>query len=297
MGRQFDRAGAGAAVFDAAARVTGRDVRALCFTGPAREQTLTQNAQLAVFTCNAAALALLTDAGTEPVCALGHSVGELNALHAAGVVDLDDGLRLVAARGALMGAIREPGAMLAVLGLDLDAVSALCDQAAQATGLPLVPALLNGSANIVASGAVAAVDLLETLAADSGALKVTRLVVSHAFHSPLMAGAVAAWRDIVAAVELREPRIPVLLNTTGRTARDVDDIRTALVDQLTGPVRWVEDVVAAQATGATGLVEAGDSKVLTGLARTIAPDLPTLTLSDPRAVRRLRETAPAEVGR
>lgn len=290
MGRQFDRAGAGAAaVFDAAERVTGRDVRALCFTGPAREQTLTQNAQLAVFTCNAAALALLEESGVEPVCALGHSVGELNALHAAGVLDLDDALRLVAARGAIMGAVREPGTMLAVLGLELDVVSALCDQAAQATGLPLVAALRNGAVNIVASGAVAAVEELERLAAAAGALKVTRLVVSHAFHSPLMSGAVAAWRDVVTATELRAPRIPVLLNTTGREARDVEDIRAALVDQLTGPVRWVEDVLAAQASGAVELVEAGDSKVLTGLARTIAPALATQTMSDPRMVRRLRQ--------
>jgi [acyl-carrier-protein] S-malonyltransferase len=104
-----------------------------------------------------------------------------------------------------------------------------------------------------------------------------------------MSGAVAAWRDVVTATELRAPRIPVLLNTTGREARDVEDIRAALVDQLTGPVRWVEDVLAAQASGAVELVEAGDSKVLTGLARTIAPALATQTMSDPRMVRRLRQ--------
>jgi [acyl-carrier-protein] S-malonyltransferase len=290
MGRHLERGAPGAAVFDVASEVTGRDVRALCFTGPAAVQTRTENAQVAVFTCNAAALALLRDAGAEPVVALGHSVGELNALHAAGVLDLDEAVRLVAARGALMGAITRPGAMLAVLGLDLPTVVALCEQARATAGAPVVAALLNGPANVVASGAVEAVEALTPLVLAAGAVKATQLVVSHAFHSPLMADAVDAWRDVVAAVPLAPPRIPVLLNTTGRAAAGVDDIRAALVDQLTGPVRWVEDVRAAVSAGARGFVEAGDSKVLGGLVRAIDPQLPTWTMNDPRTVRRLRET-------
>jgi [acyl-carrier-protein] S-malonyltransferase len=295
MGRWMERTSpAASAVFDVAAEVLGRDVRSLCFTGPARELTLTQHAQVAVFTCNAAAAALLAAEGFVPRLAVGHSVGELSALVAAGVVELEDGLRLVAARGELMGRIRAPGTMAAVIGLGLEPVRKLCEQASHA-GEPVVPALLNGFENVVVSGDVDAVERCETLATEAGARKVTRLVVSSAFHSPLMAEAVAEWSEVVAAAPLREPRIPVLLNTTGAVATGVADVRTALVDQLTGPVRWVEDVRAAAALLGEGdlFMEAGDSKVLSTLVRAIEPDVPTMTLHDPKTLRRLRGETPA----
>jgi [acyl-carrier-protein] S-malonyltransferase len=295
MGRWLERTSAAAsAVFDVAAQVLGRDVRRLCFTGPARELTLTQHAQVAVFTCNEAAAALLRAEGFDAKLAVGHSVGELNALVAAGVLPLEDGLRLVAARGELMGRIDAPGTMSAVIGLGLDAVRELCARAT-IQGSTVVPALVNGPENVVVSGDLDAVDRCETLAAEAGARKVTRLVVSSAFHSPLMAEAVAEWSEVVAAAPLREPRVPVVLNTTGAVARGADDVRAALVDQLTGPVRWVEDVRAAAALLGEGdlLVEAGDSKVLTTLVRGIVPELPTMTLHDPKALRRLRGETPA----
>jgi [acyl-carrier-protein] S-malonyltransferase len=301
MGRWMERSSPAASeVFDVASRVLARDVRALCFSGPARELTLTQNAQVAVFTSNAAAAALLAVEGFDARLAVGHSVGELNALVAGGVLTLEDGLRLVAARGELMGRIEAPGTMSALIGLDLDAVRDLCEAASDGTGGAgtVVPALLNGPRNVVVSGDVAAVERCEAMAGEAGARKVTRLVVSSAFHSPLMAGAVAEWSAVVAAAPLQEPRIPVVLNTTGAVATGAGDIRKALVDQLTGPVRWVEDVRAAAAALPTGhgagmLVEAGDSKVLTTLVRGIDPDLPTMTMHDPKMLRRLRGETPA----
>jgi [acyl-carrier-protein] S-malonyltransferase len=307
MGRWMERTSAAASeVFDVAARVLGRDVRTLCFSGPARELTLTQHAQVAVFTCNAAAVALLAAEGFEAKLAVGHSVGELNALVAAGVLPFEDGLRLVAARGELMGRITAPGTMSAVIGLGLEAVRELCARATiagQADDPPthpahrsvVVPALLNGPENVVVSGDLDAVDRCETLAGEAGARKVTRLVVSSAFHSPLMAEAVAEWAEVVATAPLRDPRIPVVLNTTGALATGADDVRRALVDQLTGPVRWVEDVRVAASLLGDGdlLLEAGDSKVLTTLVRGIEPDLATMTLHDPKSLRRLRGEKPA----
>ncbi len=305
MGRWMERSSPAASeVFDVATEVLGRDVRALCFSGPARALTLTQHAQVAVFTTNAAAAALLEAEGFDARLALGHSVGELNALVAAGALTLEDGLRLVALRGELMGRIRAPGTMSAVLGLDPDVVRGLCARATdegRANDPPtpaaersvVVPALLNGPQNVVVSGDVAAVERCEALAAEAGARKVTRLVVSSAFHSPLMAEAVAEWSAVVAAAPLREPRLPLVLNTTGAVAAGVDDVRRALVDQLTGPVRWVESVHAAVAAGAGTLVEAGDSKVLSALARVIDPDVATMTMHDPKMLRRLRGETPA----
>jgi [acyl-carrier-protein] S-malonyltransferase len=300
MGRWMERASPAAAeVFDVAAGVLERDVRALCFTGPARELTLTRNAQVAVFTVNAAAAAVLAAEGFETRLAMGHSVGELNALVAAGVLSLADGLRLVAARGDLMGRVTVPGTMAALVGADLDTVRGLC-VAASGAGT-VVPALLNGPRNVVVSGDADAVERCVALAGAAGAHTVTRLVVGGAFHSPLMGPAVARWSAVVAAAPLREPRIPVVLNTTGAVATGVDDVRRALVDQLTGQVRWVDDVRAAARvlrglSGGDGtglLVEAGDSKVLTALVRGVEPGLPTMTMHDPKTLRRLGGGTPA----
>jgi [acyl-carrier-protein] S-malonyltransferase len=284
MGRLIERSSAAASeVFDTADGVLERDVRKLCFSGPTRELTLTQNAQVAIFTSNAAALAKLREEGHSPGLSLGHSVGELNALCAAGVLSLEDGLRLVAKRGELMGRIETPGTMSSILGLMWDDVTALCDSMSEV----VVPALINGPENVVVSGSVAGVEQLEQLALEAGARKATRLTVSNAFHSPLMAEAVAEWSSVVAAASFGEPRFPVVLNTTGAIATDAQDARQALVDQLTGPVRWVEDVRAAAAAGVGLLVEAGDSKVLTALVRAIEPELATLTMHDPRALKKL----------
>jgi [acyl-carrier-protein] S-malonyltransferase len=292
MGRVAERSSpAAAAVFDAADSVLTRDVRRLCFAGPTRELTLTQNAQVAIFTCNAAFAALLAEHGHEPVVVLGHSVGELNALVAAGVLSLEDGLKLVAARGELMGRITTPGAMSSVLGLGPDRVRELCDQVS-VPDRPVVAALINAPENVVVSGATEAVEALEPLALAAGARKATRLTVSSAFHSPLMAEAVEQWAQVVGGARFEQPRIPVVLNTTGALARDADDIRQALVDQLTGPVRWVEDVRVAASAGARMLVESGDSKALAAMVRAIDPGLPTVTLHDPRAIRRVREGHP-----
>jgi [acyl-carrier-protein] S-malonyltransferase len=178
--------------------------------------------------------------------------------------------------------------MAAVLGLSPDAVRGICERLSGADpDHPVVAALLNGPENVVVSGAVQGVEAAERLAAEAGARKVTRLTVSSAFHSPLMAEAVAEWRAVVAGAQLREPGFPVVLNTTGAVATGADDARQALVDQLTGPVRWMEGVRAAVAAGADLMVEAGDSKVLSALVRAIDPGLPCLAMHDPRALRRL----------
>lgn len=294
MGRVLERGSkAAAAVFDTADAVLERDVRGLCFRGPTPELTLTQHAQVAIFTSNAAALAALREAGHQPQVAMGHSVGELNALVAAGVLSLEDGLRLVAARGALMGRIETPGTMASVLGLRYEQVEELCRRSPRT----VVAALVNGPENIVVSGAVEGVEEVGRLATEAGARKVTRLTVSSAFHSPLMAEAVPEWRTVVEAATFNEPAFPVVLNTTGAPATGADDVRQALVDQLTGPVRWVEDVRAAVALGVDLMVEAGDSKVLTALVRAIDPDLGCVTMHDPRALRKLGTDHPVDAVR
>lgn len=285
---------AAAPVWDAADALLDVDVRALCARGPAPVLVATENAQPVVTVCGAAALAVLRDAGLEPAVVAGHSVGEIAALHAAGVLDLAATLRLVTARAALMGAITTPGAMLAVLGLPVAAVEELAAEAA-GPGEPLVVGLENAPGHVVVSGAPAAVERCAALAPARGASRTAPLAVSGAFHSPLMAPAVAEWADVVAAQPFAAPRCPVVPNTTGRPTRDPDELRAALVDQLTGRVRWAATTAALGALGVR-CVEAGDSKALTGLARAAEPPLPCVSMSDPTALRRLGARAPARAG-
>ncbi|MGI5274490.1 ACP S-malonyltransferase [Nonomuraea sp. CA-218870] len=268
-----------------------RPISPLCARGPLDRLVSTEHAQVAVTACNLAALAVLTEEGYEPAIVAGHSVGELTALHAAGALTLAATVRLVETRSRLMAeagrgegpAVR--GGMRAVMGLPVERVEELAEAAA-APGEPAVVALENAPGHVVVSGAVAALDRLERLAAD--ATKIVPLKVGDAYHSPLMAAAVPAWAAAVAVAEMREPRVPVVPNVSGEPTTDPGTLRQALVAQLTGRVRWTRTVGAIDAV-APG-VEVGDSKVLAGLSRRAGARC--LSLADPATLRRLaREVA------
>jgi [acyl-carrier-protein] S-malonyltransferase len=179
--------------------------------------------------------------------------------------------------------------MTAVVGLERDDVDFACVQAAP-DGVVCI-GLHNGPHHFVLSGATPAVERAGAVCRELGAIKVSRLHTQHAFHSPLMEPAVSAWAEYVATVELSVPRIPVALNTTGGIARDVDDIRQAIIDQVAHTVRWCEIVQAFVARDVRMFVEASDTKVLGALARAVAPGVTTITLADSRAEQRLRALA------
>ena len=276
---------AAAPVFAEADELLGMDVRALCARGPAGSLVTTLTAQPVVTVLGVAALAVLRESGLEPDVVAGHSVGELAALHAAGAMDLAVLLRLVTGRARLMASVGGDGAMLTVLGLplaDVEQLAVLCSR----PGEPLVVALDNAPSNVVVSGARPAVDRCAALAGDHGASAVRPLAVSGAFHSPLLDPVVPAWASVVASTPLTAPLCPVVTNTTGRATRDVDEIRAALVDQMTGRVLWTATCARLFEMGAR-CVEAGDSRALTVMARSADPPLACISMSDPGAVRRL----------
>lgn len=276
-------------VFDRASRQLDDDVAERCLRGDPETLTLTLHAQPAIFVTNAAALAVLAEAGIRPDLTAGHSVGEISALHAAGAFDFETALAVVQRRAELMAGITANGGMVAVLGLD---EAALADVCAARGSLGLVIGLHNGPEHFVLSGSVAAIEAAVPRCRDLGALRVTRLRTQHAFHSPLMEPAVAAWEAFVDTVPITEPRIPVALNTTGELATGSRDIRRAIVDQIAHRVRWAECVARLVERGATLIVESGDSKALTALARSSFPDVTAVSMSDPKALRRLQATIP-----
>ena len=264
----------------------------LMFEGPEDELTLTENAQPAIMAASLAAFRVLErDGGVVlPEAAdfvAGHSLGEYSALAAAGCLELADAARLLKRRGqAMQQAVPVgEGAMAALLGLDLEAVREIVEQAAQ--GEVCAPANDNAPGQIVISGTAAAVDRAITLAAERGARRSIRLAVSAPFHCALMAPAADVMAEELAEVPLPAPIVPLVANVTAARVDEPKAIRRLLVEQVTAMVRWRESVLFMKAEGVGELVEIGPGRVLSGLARRIDRDLSAVSVSGPGDVEAL----------
>ncbi|GAA0974253.1 ACP S-malonyltransferase [Acrocarpospora macrocephala] len=285
MGAWLRRRPVARAVLDEVDELLARPISGLCVRGPLDRLVATEHAQIAVTACNLAALAVLEEEGFEPGIVAGHSVGELAALHAAGVLGRADTVRLVETRSRLMSQVGVTGGMRAVMGLPVERVEELAALAGTAEE-PLVVGLENAPGHVVVSGSLAALDRLAELATDAS--KIVQLAVGNAFHSPLMAAAVPGWADAVRAAPMSPPQVPVVPNVTGRPTTDLELIKDSLIAQLTGRVRWTDTVAVVDAFGPA--VEVGDSKVLAGLSRRVGARC--LSMADPGTLRRLaREPA------
>ena len=225
----------------------------------------TRWAQPAIFCAALAGYEILKDR-YEPDLMAGHSLGEISALVAAGALDAEDGLRLVAARGRLMQEAAEEtgdGGMLAVRARD----RAQVEQVAARTNLSI--ANDNAPDQLVLSGALAALDEAEALLREQR-VRAKRLPVAGAFHSPLMEPAVEPFRRLAEHVEVRAPRVPVLSCVT---AAPFQDVREQLVQAIVSPVRWTDVMSALRDLGATRYVETGPGRVLTNLVRKSLEDV------------------------
>ncbi len=269
MGRDlYERYPDAAAVFDRGDGLLGWSLSHLMFEGPVESLNETIHTQPAVYVMNHACFTLLSSMGEPFDFALGHSLGEYNALTAAGVIDFDTGLKAVERRAALMNeaATARPGKMLAVLGLDDETVTGL---ALDTLGVAVV-ANYNCPGQVVISGEVGAIDALADELLKAGAKKVVPLPVSGAFHSPLMAGAETAVNDILDSIEFKDARVPVCSNFTGLLSTDGAALKTTLQWQMTGAVQWTKSIQTVLEAGAERFVEAGPGRVLAGLIKRIA---------------------------
>lgn len=279
-------------VFDRIDAALGAPLSTLCFDGPADELTLTKNAQPALYAHGAATWAVLREALTpHVVAAAGHSLGELTAHHAAGTLALESGARLVRQRGEIMYDVgtERPGTMAAILGTLNTSVDALCEQATREAGL-VVPANYNTEEQTVVSGEVAGVERAMELAKNAGAKRALRLPVSGAFHSPLMEPAELAFSGAILRTDFSRPAFPVFANVTAAPCTSADDARTLLLQQLTSPVRWVDEVRAMHAAHPDALyVELGPGNVLCGLVGRIVRGAPTVACGAPADVDKVME--------
>jgi [acyl-carrier-protein] S-malonyltransferase len=266
------------ALFDRANEILGFDLRSLCFEGPAETLEATDVSQPAIFVASLAALEDLKLRQPEVVdaCAgaAGLSLGEYTALVCAGALDFETALKVVARRGQAMqeAALAAPSGMTSILGLDEPKIDELCRRLAPKG--KVWTANLLGPGNIVVSGERAALEELEPVATELGAVRVIPLAVAGAFHSELMKPADAKLAEALAAATIRPPRIPVYSNVDAAPHSDPDDIRRTLVAQVLQGVRWEDSMRRMLADGFDTFYEVGPGRVLTSLLRRIDRKVP-----------------------
>ncbi len=257
----------------------------IMWEGPEGDLVLTENAQPAIMAASMAIVRVLEREGSLDLTkhgrlVAGHSLGEYSALCAAGAFTLADAARLLKARGqAMQEAVPVgEGGMSALLGAEIDQAEELAKDCAAATGGICVVANDNAPGQIVISGSKAAIDKAPEIAKTKGIKRAMALNVSAPFHSPMMHPAADKMRDVLAAVTIRPPALPVVANVTAAEVSEPGTIRHLLVEQITARVRWRESVLAFRSLGVEMTVEAGGSKVLTGMVKRIDRELQTVTL-------------------
>ncbi len=275
------------AVFDEVDAALGEKLSELIWNGDIAELTLTQNAQPALMATSMAAMRALETEGvkvTDAAMVAGHSLGEYSALAAAGAISLGDTALLLRTRGlAMQNAVPVgEGAMAAVLGLDLEAVRGVAEEAAQ--GDVCQAANDNDPAQVVVSGTKAAVERAIDLAKAKGAKRAILLPVSAPFHCALMQPAAREMEHALSETEIKAPSVPVIANVRAGAVSDPNEIRKLLVEQVTGAVRWRESVLEMAAQGVTEIWEIGAGKALSGMIRRIDRSIATRPVGTPEDV-------------
>lgn len=276
--------------FDEATAVLGYDLWELVQKGPAEELDKTVYTQPALLAASCAIWRILQSENLIIPCMLaGHSLGEYTALVCANALAFSDAVSLVAARGKYMQEAVAPGlgAMAAVIGLDEDTVTDICQQAVQSQEEVLSPANFNSVGQIVIAGHAAAVQRAIYLAKEHGAKMTLLIPVSVPSHCSLMEPAARRLSELLAVLPLQLPRIPVINNADVRPYESLEAIRDGLVRQLYSPVRWVETIQYFVRSGVTQIVECGPGKVLTGLNKRIDKNLTLVSTADAASVHAL----------
>ena len=260
-------------LFDRADEILGFKITEIMFNGTAEELKQTKVTQPAIF-LHSVILAMCSP-DFKPDMVAGHSLGEFSALAAAGALDFEDGLRLVAIRARAMQKACEanPGTMAAILALPTEKVEAICEE----TEGVVVPANYNCEGQIVISGSVEAVSEASEKMKAAGARRALILPVGGAFHSPLMQQAADELAAGIESVTFKAPVCPVYQNVTALPTTDPAEIKKNLLAQLTAPVKWTQTVENMVADGADNFVESGPGKVLQGLVSKIAAGKVTVT--------------------
>ncbi|MBD3288210.1 ACP S-malonyltransferase [candidate division KSB1 bacterium] len=271
-------------IYQTADDILGFKLSKISFEGPEDELKQTRVTQPAIFVHSVIVNLLLAEKGFRPDMVAGHSLGEYSALVTAGALGFESALELVKLRAELMQQAGEhnPGSMAAVLGLNAEELKNICKEAEQA-GI-VQPANFNSSSQIVISGSVEGVQKAMELAKENGAKKVVQLVVSGAFHSPLMEFAQNGLKEKLEATSFVKAEIPVYNNVTAKPVTEPVEIRELLFKQLTFPVQWAESIRNMILDGAGMFYEVGPKNVLKGLMRSIDRSVRVATIGTPEEI-------------
>ena len=266
--------------FEEADDALGYKLSQVCFEGPDDQLRLTEITQPAILTVSVAALRVIESRVHRPTYVAGHSLGEYSAHVASGTMSFADAVRTVRQRGKYMQEAVPVGvgAMAAVLGMEVEKVTAVCQEAAQ--GEVCEPANINSPEQIVISGNVAAVERATQLADERGAKRAKLLPVSAPFHCSLMKPAQDRLAGDLEKLQLDKPVYPVACNVDAAFVTDDLKARDTLVRQVTGSVKWEQCMRLLIAKGVQSFIELGPGKVLCGLMRQIDRSKTCFSVSD-----------------
>lgn len=276
-------------VFQEVDDTLGTKLSKLMFEGPIETLTLTENAQPAIMATSLAIFRILEKQGklSLPKIAAyvaGHSLGEYSALCAAGSLTLADTARLLQIRGrAMQEAVPQgKGTMGVLLGVDIDTAKMIADEAA--SGEVCQVANDNSPGQVVISGTTGALERAAPIASAKGAKRLLPLAVSAPFHSALMAPAALRMAEALSGITIKAPAVPLVANVTAKETVAPDEIRTLLVEQITGMVRWRETIHYLASKGVTTTIEIGHGKVLSGLTKRTEEGLQATSVGTPMEI-------------
>ncbi len=280
--------------FAEADEALGYKLSQLCFEGPEEKLRLTEITQPAILTVSVAVLRILREKGVNPSFVAGHSLGEYSANVAAGTLSFPDAVRTVRNRGKYMQEAVPVGvgAMAAILGMDLQRVTAVCADASH--GEVCEPANINSTEQIVISGHADAVERATKLASERGAKRAIILPVSAPFHCSLMKPAQDRLAGDLQSLGFQEPGVPIVCNVDAASIEDGDRARDVLIRQVTGAVKWDQSVRLLIARGVQIFVEVGSGKVLCGLMRQIDRSKTSLNVGDQASLQKTLEQLSAQ---
>ena len=269
--------------FKEASDAVGYDLAGLSFSGPAEELNKTFRTQPCILTVSTAIYKVLLSEGIAPSVVAGHSLGEYSALVAAGILSLKDAAELTAKRGQLMQeAVPEgKGLMAAILGLERDKIDRICGSLRSGYASP---ANYNCPGQIVIAGEKVAVEEAIEACKEAGAKRAMPLAVSVPSHCKLMENASKRLSELFDGIEFRNPAIPIVNNADAKFLKDIGDIKSSLIRQLSSPLLWEDSVRSIVSSGIGTFVEVGPGKVLSGLIKRIDASVKVLNVEDMKSL-------------
>jgi [acyl-carrier-protein] S-malonyltransferase len=286
MGRALvERSSTARSLFERASAILGYDLLDICWNGPEEQLNATVHSQPALFVHSMAALADLherqPDLMATVVAVAGLSLGEYSALSAAGALTFEDGVRLVQERGSAMQSAAEavPSGMASVLGLTLEQVEQVCNEARLPNEI-LLPANLLCPGNIAVSGHLASIDAVSALAEKAGAIKTIRLPVAGAFHTEIMRPAEKRLSEAIHDVAMHPLRVPLFSNVDAQPHVQPEEFQRLLPTQLVSPVQWEASLRAMISAGINHFIEVGSGRVLAGTLKRIERKMPCECVGD-----------------